>query len=503
MRAVLVCILLLLQGDPFAVLRDPARRGKEGERKAAFDQFSARAKSSAPCWAAARFLERSDRDWRLVYDVLTIPGGAFPGRVVGSDFYTFSGQRFPLSKGKLESNVADPAAAELDAVFSKFYADGTFTPEEHKGALEALVGAIGKVQAKTEALEILRLFAMAHVSGLGEAAAPYAPPLGLRRSGDRWGTAEQAAHYAVARNFSRPSAIDPAAEATVRASASFELRYVALLVDIHRTLERGTGYEYMFLDIGRFSTGGGPKGAAGHIRALATGFKKAIYCTACKLGKVSCSQCQGKRRVDMQCSGCGGAGRIRPAGATATSDATQRCNACMGRGTLRGVPCPGCGGKGEQPCGDCGGRPWRDRKCTVRGCRGGRVPCTACKGQQMVTVKCASCDGAGRHRAAGATIDSDATYKCRDCEGRGTIQQAQPCRECTDPAVGIGFVRCSGCGAGAKGSSIEASGLYGTEPCGACGGAGWPVAHIAEACDRCFGLGVLVLPSADPGKRLQ
>lgn len=208
MHRFLIAILLLQQNDAFTILRDPARRGLEADRKAALEFFASKERSSAPCWAAARFLERPERDWRLVYDRLTASGGTFHGRVQGADFIEFSGQKFAAADGKLETNVADPAAADFQAVLAKYYADETFTPEEHKGALEALVTAIEKHRARTEALDALRLFAAAHVSGLGEAAAPYAPRLGLRRGGT-----------AGARPNRRPTARWPATTASPRRSS--------------------------------------------------------------------------------------------------------------------------------------------------------------------------------------------------------------------------------------------------------------------------------------------
>ncbi len=503
MRMFLVGALLLLQDDPWTTLRDPARRGRDADRKAALEHFASRERSSAPCWAAARFLQKSDRDWGLVYDRLTASGGVSHGRVQGADFIDLSGLKFPVAGGKVETGVADPAAADLQAVLDKYYADEAFAPEEHKGALEALAGTIERLRTRTEALDLLRLFAMAHVSGLGEAAAPYALRLGLRRGGDRWGSEEQAAYCDVARNHAQPAKVEPSSEAVARASDAFAPRYAALLLEIHRTLGRGSGYEATFLAAAQASPAGGPRGAADHLKALAISFKKAIYCTACKGGKVVCTQCQGKKRVDVQCDRCGGAGRIRPSGATAESNATQRCNACAAGGTIKGVPCKGCSGSGEVDCGDCQGRPWRDRKCGVKECRGGRVPCAKCKGKRVNLVKCAACDGLGRLRASGAAMDSNATFKCRGCEGKGTVLDTQACADCSDRAVGVGFVRCAACGKGEKGAAFPASGVLSTESCGACGGSGWPLPHLAVPCARCLGLGAFVKPAADPAKTLQ
>lgn len=503
MRVGFVALALLLQDDPFAVLRDPALRARDADRKAALQFFASRERTSAPCWAAARFLEKTDREWRLVYDRLVVPGGALRGRAQGEDFVDFSGQKHPPGKGRVERDVKDPVAGDLQAVLARYYQDETFTTEDHKGALEALAGAIERNRSQSEALDALHLFAMAHLSGLGEAASPFALRLGLRRGGDRWGSFEQAAFCEAALNYAQPAKIDPRLEAFVRASPDFPSRYVTLLADLHRTLERGAGYEALFLEIAQCSPAGGPRGASEHLKALALSFKKAIYCTSCKNGKIPCSQCQGKKRVDVPCDKCGGTGRIRPAGATESSDATQRCNACSNRGTIRGVTCKGCAGTGETDCDNCHGRPWRDRKCSNRECRAGRIPCPKCKGKRVNLVKCPACDGQGRLRASGASPDSDATFKCRECEGKGSIPESRACADCSDRAVGVGFVRCPSCSQGEKGPSFSASSIFGTEPCGACGGSGWPLPGLAVPCGKCLGLGVFVKPAFDPARTLQ
>jgi hypothetical protein len=494
MRIGFVALFLLLQDDPFAVLRDPALRARDADRKAAIQFFSSRERTSAPCWAAARFLEKTDREWGLVYDRLAVPGGSLRGRAQGDDFLDSSGQKHSPGKGRLERDVKDPAAGDLQAVLARYYLDENFTPEDHKGALEALAGAIERNRGVSEALDALHLFAMAHLSGLGEAATPFALRLGLRRAGDRWGTLEQAAFCEVARNYAQPGKVDPSLEAAARASAAF---------DLHRTLERRSGYEAAFLEVAQFSPSGGPRGVSEHLKALAISVKKAIYCTSCKNGKVPCSQCQGKKRVDVPCDKCGGTGRIRPTGATAASDATQRCNACANKGTLRGVPCKGCAGTGETDCGSCNGRPWRDQKCSVKGCRGGRIPCPKCGGKRVNTTKCPGCDGLGRLRAAGANPDSDASFKCRQCDGKGSILETTACADCSDRAVGVGFVRCPSCGQGEKGVSFPASSIFGTDPCGACGGSGWPLPGLAVPCGKCLGLGSFVKPAADPARTFQ
>ena len=83
------------------------------------------------------------------------------------------------------------------------------------------------------------------------------------------------------------------------------------------------------------------------------------------------------------------------------------------------------------------------------------------------------------------------------------VLETRACADCSDRAIGVGFIRCTGCGKGEKGASFPASSVYGTDPCAACGGGGWPLPGLAIPCARCLGLGVFVKPASDPARTLQ
>lgn len=109
----------------------------------------------------------------------------------------------------------------------------------------------------------------------------------------------------------------------------------------------------------------------------------------CRNGRVPCSQCRGKGRVEVKCPSCQGRGRVGAPGAIDPSQVTQRCNDCDAKGVMKDrQPCPSCEGTsiglGLQNCSVCRGG---GRKASVaevpavfetEPCKGG--PCATCYG---------------------------------------------------------------------------------------------------------------------------
>lgn len=317
------------------------------------------------------------------------------------------------------------------------------------------------------------------------------------------GTADQVTHFKVAHAFREPERADGALEARAKNSSLFGARYAALLLEIRRSLETGTRHEATFMALAQASSSGGPKGAAEHLRALALSFKKAVYCKECRDGKVTCPQCQGKRKVDIACKVCGGKGRVRAPGAAPGADVTHKCRNCEGRRILKGVGCPTCSQQGVADCGACLGKPWRDKRCAAKGCQNGRVTCPTCQGKGKVPATCGDCEGKGRVQAPGA-VNAVITQRCNPCDGKGVLKEPDPCPACSKSAIGIGLAPCA-CRGGENRVKAGASlaDVFSTDPCAACSGKGWPDPKKAEACPRCLGLGVRVAPAADPSKRLE
>jgi hypothetical protein len=214
------------------------------------------------------------------------------------------------------------------------------------------------------------------------------------------GSPEQRLQWKLSKAFEQAGAVDASLIADAKSSPSFGTRYVALVVQIKEALGARGRHECTYQKIVTMSPNGGPPGAAEHLRALATSFKAAVYCHDCKDGKVVCGQCQGKKRTDVKCLVCEGKGRVGAPGAVDKTAVTMKCRNCDGKQVFRDVRCPGCSGTGVVDCPGCLGSPWHDRACTVKECRGGRVPCSQCKGKGKVEVTCPTCQGRGQLKTA-------------------------------------------------------------------------------------------------------
>lgn len=315
---------------------------------------------------------------------------------------------------------------------------------------------------------------------------------------DPEGKPEDLLQYRISRAYSRPEGVDGSLEAMALASPRFGTRYAATLLQVHKAFLRGRGFESAYRAVLKCSPCDGPAGAADHLKAVAASLKLAVYCPDCKNGKIPCTQCGGKGRTDLPCAFCGGKGRTPAAGAQLGSNAQVKCRNCDGQGTFRNAGCPGCGKSGLVSCLACNGNPWHDA-CSNPACKGGMTSCGTCGGKGVPNVDCPNCDG-GYVRAPGAQLGSNAQMKCRSCEGAGQIKAN--CGACERR----GRVPCDVCQErrkGVKGDASLISAVFSTQACPACSGAGWPEEGKAVACSKCVGLGVKIVPAADPGKILE
>jgi hypothetical protein len=491
MKALLAILCCLAQDEPAKILADPARRSVPEQRLAALEAFHGKSHESSTAWAATRFLERSDREWRLVYDRLKTPTGATPGTVEGTVLVTFSGQRIPVSTGTVEKDVRDPAAAGLDAYFAQSWLGGAWDEAKHRAALEALMQILEKTAGKSEAGDVLRHFALVHVGALGDKAAAQAQKLGLSKEGDRWGKREHLLVYALSRGFGRTAYVPSDIEAAGRSSTVFPVRYAATLLDIQKAFTANSGYLQAAKGLSTLSGTGAPKGAAEHVKALAESLKKAVYCGQCKDGKSTCGACQGKKRIErLKCPRCKSIGWMQKPGAPA--DTLVKCIQCKGEGWFRNLPCGGCKETGNATCLTCEGKPWRDG---FKGCKECKA-CGTCRGKKEVETECATCKGKGRVRFSLAGVP---TELCDTCKGDAVTKSK--CTDCSES----GMADCVACGAkGARTKpGFKLSDVWTAEACAPCGGSGWPVPNLAVPCGKCLGLGARLKPVADPSKLLE
>jgi DnaJ-class molecular chaperone len=339
----------------------------------------------------------------------------------------------------------------------------------------------------------LRLVALAHLLDAGAGVFP--GQFGFRQSPDGkiWGDGDAILHYRLSR-------ADPSLDG-LSGSSSFAVRYASMLQLIRRTMDRGAGFEAAYSELSVHAGSGTPRNAEAHLKALRLSFRTAVRCKECKDGRILCTGCEGKTRVDLPCPVCKGRGRVQASGAVDGANVSVKCRNCEGRKIFKDVGCPACSRSGSLICTACAGRPWRDAGCAAAACRKGWVPCTGCGKRGKVDAPCPDCNGTGRVAAPGAVDGARVTQKCRTCnENHGVFRLAARCPTCE----GNSWVRCDSC-KGKRGEqkvSVPLSEVLTTEPCRDCSGAGWPWAPLPAACPTCIGLGYRVKPAADPSKVL-
>jgi hypothetical protein len=449
--AVLAVLLLAPRNDPFQTLADPAKRADESARKAALADFRVAAKDSAAAWVAAKFLERSEADWKL---------------------------------------ARTPAGADLDAFLAKYWSKAP-GDDVHKDALAAALAAAEKHAKSSPGPEVFQLFALAHLSALGDRAAESAGKLGLAKEDGRWGTRDQLALQAIAKGFAKPAYIPAQAEAAARSSAAFGPRYVVALLDLQKVLFANTGFAALYKSLPTVGGTYAPKAAAEHLKALAEGLKAAVSCAQCKDGKITCDTCQGRKKADVTCPICKGLGWMQKGD---KANVLIPCSNCKGALVFRNSNCPGCKQQGTLDCVVCLGKGWREN---FKGCRN-CTRCGTCLGKRIAQTPCATCGGKGRVPPIVAGIPS---ILCGDCKGQAILKE--PCKACAE----TGLADCGKCGGkgprdGKSPARPQIGDIYQTAACAPCASKGWPLPNLAVPCESCYGLGIQIRPSLDPTRTL-
>jgi hypothetical protein len=454
MRAALLvfCLLVPAQDDATKILQDPARRAKDFDRQTALKAFREQSKQSAAAWVAARFLSRTDKEWKLVND----KGGPAPG------------------------------AAELDAYLKTYWTGAALSDAEHRKALEWLEQSIAKAGDGGEALT---LFMLLHASVLGDRASDVISKYGFVKEGDRWGRREDLAVAAIAAGLAKKSTVTGDVESKARAATGLGPKYAIALFDLSRVFSANQGYEAAYRALLGMGGPGATPRAAEHFKAMADSYKSVVYCKVCKDGKMACEQCGGKKRVDLTCPVCHGLTWMQKPGAAGST--LIKCTKCLGQGGFKNVGCPGCSQTGIINCPVCAGKPWRDG---FKGCKDCTI-CGTCKGRKQLETDCATCKGKGRVGPFTAGIP---TATCDACKGFAVIKSV--CQDCKES----GLAPCKNCGNGVRDGKFRTKleDVFSQQPCAACGGKGFPLPNLAVPCDRCLGLSFIALPAVDPLKTL-
>lgn len=490
MRAALLtlCLCITTQDESFKILQDPARRAKEFDRQSALKAFREQSKQSAAAWVAARFLEKTDRQWKLHYDRLKTPTGTLIGTADGGNFVAYNGARAAVSSGTLEKDVRDPAAAELDAYLKAYWTGASLSDADHRKALESLEQSVAKA-GPSEGADVLKLFMLVHASALGDRASDIVSKLGFVKEGDRWGKREDLAVAAIAAGLAKRSTVTGDVESKARSASALGPKYAIALFDLSKVFSANQGYEAAYRALLGMAQPNQPQRMSDHFKALADSYKAAVYCKVCKDGKMTCEQCQGKKRVDLTCPQCHGLTWAQKPGAPGST--LVRCTKCLGLGGFKNVGCPGCSQTGIINCPVCVGKPWRDG---FKGCKDCTI-CTTCKGRKFTEKDCATCSGKGRVAPFTAGIP---TAICDACKGVAVIKAA--CADCKES----GLAACKNCGNGVRDGKFRTKleDVFTQSPCTSCGGKGFPLPNLAVPCERCFGLSFIALPATDPLKTL-
>jgi hypothetical protein len=121
----------------------------------------------------------------------------------------------------------------------------------------------------------------------------------------------------------------------------------------------------------------------------------------------------------------------------------------------------------------------------------GKLRCTNCHGQKVTKFTCQKCKGKGRNLSSlGAEI------VCIPCKGTG-IASIVKCEKCKD-----GYFDCKQCDHKPH-TPPEMDDILTSSTCPSCDGRGLAFHNAAVPCRSCLGLGLKLVPKADPAKVLQ
>lgn len=449
----LIAALWAAQEDPIRILTDRAKRSDSVARKKAAEECRAKAADSPMHAIAARYLEKSEYDWK--------------------------------------TDPKDPASAALDGVFQKFWTGDWLDERKHREALDALQTAIEKTPG-SPAIDALRLIQLAHLSCLGDAAAETFKKLGWKREMERWGKPEQIVLLKITKHLESAGDVPSDVHKAARVAPHFAPRYVAAVLDVQRAFVANQNFENAGRSIAGVKTEGAPPSLAPHLKAMFDSIKAAVHCRQCEDGKLLCDQCNGKKKLDLTCENCHGLGWSQKPNSYA--NVLQKCPNCKGNQIFKNQNCPTCRATGKMACRVCGGKPWRDG---FKGCVQCKA-CDTCKGKRETSTVCSTCNGKGRSGGVNPQLQIP-TILCDGCKGEAILREA--CKACGQS----GLADCEGCGGKGprKANKASITDVWTSVPCGACAGSGWPLRNLAYPCEKCYGLGSRLQPKADPKKVLE
>jgi len=438
--------------DAFVVLVDPAKRSDLVQRAAALAQFRKAADGKTAladvATAGSQFLEKTDVQWGLASDTVLVKGPSgeakYSGRLEirsettsiliqadrkevrirstpdGKRFITPPGAaEFQATEVKLSTDQKSDALEALQAFFKILDATKLETLEDKdvSDGVKFLAGKIKDLRAKGQPVEALSLFVAGPASALIEKNKGKPTPeieaafkdLNYEKSefGAVWGRKEGLAMD----DYRKWLASGEYGMGVIQFNNDYRnvgelnVRYAYALLLLFKALGDNRNYQKPAAYLESAATGASGS-ARDHLIALAKSIRDEAPCNLCGgTHKVNCSACKGDKKVNLECTKCGGSGKIQ------TFNGVKGCPGCQGKGRYNNVDCPKCKATGKT-------------ECKARGCA---------------------------REVPKPTFESFAeAYKCRDCQGRGTLLR-----------------------------------------------------HVAYLCDDCNGIGLILQPKADPTKLLK
>jgi hypothetical protein len=425
--------------EALAVMVDPAKRADPAQRASASAVFQKACDANVPladvAMAGMLFLEKTDFEWGLSADVLVVKGPSgetkYPGRLekrsdaisvlIQADrrevrVRTASDGTFITPPGAAEFKAADvrtianQASDSLEALqgFFKGIEAAKFESLEDKEISEGvkfLALKVKELKSKGQPVGALALFVAGPASALIEKNKGKPTPdieaafrdLGFEKSefGAVWGRKEGLAMD----DYRKWLSSGEYGMAIIQFSNDYKgltdvgVRYATALLYLFKALSENRNYAKAAaqLEAGAVGTTGAVRD---HFTALAKSIRDEAPCNLCGgTHKINCSACKGKMKVNLECTKCGGSGKLN------TFNGVRACIGCNGAGRYNNIDCPKCKATGKT-------------ECKARGCS---------------------------RAVPKPTFESFAeAYKCRDCQGRGSLMRhvAFPCDDCN----GIGLI---------------------------------------------------------------
>lgn len=426
--------------EALVVMVDPLLRSDLGRRAAAAAVFRKSSDAGGPLADVATagwlFLTKSDVEWGLSSDALVVRGPSGETRYAGrlerrsdstSIMILADHREVRIRTATDGTYVTPPGAAEFRAIEIKTSSDRkseslealqaffkgidaarfeTLDDKEISEGVKFLALKVKELRSKGAPSDALSLFVAGPASALIEKGKGKTNPeieaafkdLGFEKSefGNVWGHREGLAMD----DYRKWLSSGEYGMAIVQFNNDYKnvvdvgVRYALGLLMLFKALGENRNYQRAASYLDQTASSLSSTSARDHFLALAKSIREDAPCNVCGgTHKVNCSACKGAKKVNLECTKCGGSGKVN------SLRGLTVCPGCQGKGRYQNIDCPKCKATGQS-------------ECKARGCT---------------------------REVPKPTFESFAeAYKCPICQGRGSMMRhvAFPCFECD----GIGLI---------------------------------------------------------------